>query len=278
MQICQQCQKVLKSGQEKFCSKNCKSESQKKRIILKCSGCNKEISILPCLKRKANYCSRACYWNTNNKKFLKKCSICKKSFLVKKYLVDQGYGIYCSRKCLNKTYPKKIIKKCLQCGLILKIQPSKSPLVKFCSKECHDDYMRDYVEKICRNCHQKFKLPRWELNKGKGSFCCRDCFIQYKGETTIEKKVRQALEKSNLKFKQEFKIGIYRADFLIQGKKMIIECDGDYWHKIPGAIDRDLRKDKYLTNLSYKIIRITESRIRKLSLSQLTKEISGRIN
>ena len=107
---------------------------------------------------------------------------------------------------------------------------------------------------------------------------CRDCFIQYKGETTIEKKVRQALEKSNLKFKQEFKIGIYRADFLIQGKKMIIECDGDYWHKIPGAIDRDLRKDKYLTNLSYKIIRITESRIRKLSLSQLTKEISGRIN
>lgn len=219
-----------------------------------------------------------CYWNSNRKKLIKKCLICKKEFVAKQYLIEKGYGIYCSRKCLHKTYPKRIIKKCIQCGLTLQVQPSKISLVKFCSKKCHDDNMRDYVAKICKNCHRQFQLPRWELNKGKGSFCCRDCFIQFKGETTIEKKVRQALEKSGLRFKQEFKIGIYRADFLILDKKIIIECDGDYWHKIPGATDRDLRKDKYLHNKGFTIHRIAESTIRKLSLAQLIKFILGKID
>lgn len=278
MTTCQQCQKTLNSNQESFCSRKCKALSQKKRITLKCFGCNKEFSIWPYLKRKTNYCSTACYWNTNRKKFFKKCQICKKEFLVKKYLVDQGYGIYCSNECFHTTYPKKLIKKCLQCNVILQVQPSKASLVRFCSKKCHDDHMRDYVERNCKNCHKQFQLPRWELNKGKGSFCCRDCFIQFKGETTIEKKVRQTLEKSKLKFKQEFKIGIYRADFLILDKNIIIECDGDYWHKIPGAMDRDSRKDKYLHDKNYVVFRIPESVIRKLSLLQLKKHILAKIN
>lgn len=138
--------------------------------------------------------------------------------------------------------------------------------------------MRDYVEKICKNCHQKFQLPRWELNKGRGSFCSRECYIEFKGETSIEKKIRLTLTKSGVSFSQEVKIGIYRADFLIQEKNTVIECDGDYWHKIPGAIEKDQRKDKYLSHLGYKVIRIAESHIRQLSSGQLIKEISSRIN
>lgn len=269
MKACRQCGKDLNPFQKKFCSVTCKSESQKKRIRLKCHGCGKDFSLLPYLKRKSNYCSVKCYLSSNNRKVERSCRVCGKSFLIKLYLVKQGFGIYCSRKCQHKTYPKRLEINCRNCGKVLLIPPSKSKLVRYCSKKCHDDAMRDYVERICRNCQQKFQLPRWELNKGKGSFCSRDCFIQFKGETTIEKKMRLALEAAKIEFKQEVKIGVYRADFLLKKSKTIIECDGDYWHQIPGAIERDKRKDNYLSQRHYHVVRIPEKNIRAFSIKQL---------
>lgn len=280
MKACQQCHKILKSDQEKFCSRKCKAVSQKKRITLKCLGCNKEFSIWPYLKRKTNYCSVECYRNSTKEGETKKCVECGKLFYAKGFLVKKGFGFFCNQQCQKlNAVKKRVIIKCRKCQKdFYKPQSVAKTHPSFCSKKCHDDYMRDYVSKTCKNCHNQFQLPRWELNKGKGSFCCRDCFIQFKGETTIEKKVRQALEKSKLKFKQEFKIGIYRADFLILDKNIIIECDGDYWHKIPGARDRDSRKDKYLHGKNYVVFRIPESVIRKLSLLQLKKHILAKIN
>lgn len=279
MKACQQCRKVLKPRRKKFCSVKCKTISQRKRITLKCFGCSQKFSIWPYLKRKTNYCSVECYRNFTKKGETRKCLECGTLFYAKGYLVKKGFGFFCNNKCQKLSASKKrIVIKCKQCQENFNKPPSiakKSP--SFCSKKCHDDYMRDYVSKICKNCHKLFQLPRWELNKGKGSFCCRDCFIQFKGETTIEKKVRQALEISGLKFKQEQKIGIYRADFLLN-KKLIIECDGDYWHQIPGAIARDQRKDKYVHNKGYTIYRISESTIRKLTLLQLSRHIVGKIN
>lgn len=280
MKTCQQCRKVLKSYQEKFCSRKCKADSQRKRIKVKCFGCNKEFSIWPYLKRKTNYCLVECYRNSTKEGETRKCLECGKIFYAKGFLVKKGFGFFCNQKCQKlNTIKKRVMIKCMQCqGGFYVPQSIAKKHPSFCSKKCHDDCMRDYIKKTCKNCHKQFQLPRWELNKGKGSFCCRDCFIQYKGETTIEKKVRQTLGKSGLKFKQEFKIDIYRADFLILDKKVIIECDGDYWHKIPGATNRDLRKDKYLHNKGFIVLRIAESTIRKLSLPQLIKHILGKIN
>lgn len=278
MKACRQCKNILKPTQKNFCSVKCKNLSQRKRIKVICFGCRKEFFILPYLKRKTNYCSLKCYWGSTNKKKIRICKTCGKRFTVKSYLTKQGFGLYCSRSCLHQTYPKLVVLSCQNCGKQISVPPSKSKLVKYCSKVCHDDFMRDYVEKICKNCHQKFQLPRWELNKGRGSFCSRECYIEFKGETLIEKKIRLALTSARIRFSQETMIGVYRADFLIPGKNTIIECDGDYWHKIPGATEKDQRKDKYLSHLGYKVIRVAESHIRQLSLSQLVKEISSRIN
>lgn len=278
---CPQCRQQLASAQIKsgrqFCSKHCKNESQKRRISLICSGCRKTFSVLPYLKRQTNYCSLECYRRSTKRKIEHVCVICHKGFQTKAYLVKQGFGIYCSRKCQHAAYEKLRIKIiCKQCGKVRIVPPSTAKQkASFCSKECADSFMRDYVTKICKNCHRSFQLPSWETKRGKGSFCSKHCFLQYKGESSIERKVRYALQKAHISFLQEAKIGKYRADFLLPQHNIIIECDGDYWHKIPGIKERDERKNEFLASLKYSIFRFTEKTIRETSPDDLCHKISS---
>jgi len=274
--VCGRCRTpILRDISENNIKKySCKCEL-KIRALLRCVHCQKSFLNLPYLIRKSNYCSRECYWNGTRRKQLKKCKVCGKNFRIKKYLIDQGFGFYCSKRCwfsLFKKWKKKV--KCKKCGrefLVLRSAYKKNP--KFCSKKCADDFKRDYVGKICKNCNTRFELPRWELNKGKGVFCSRDCFTQYNGETSIEKKMRLALEEAKIVFKQEVKLGIYRADFLLTKSKIVLECDGEYWHSRPWSENRDKRKDFYLKNKGYKVIRIPEQRIKKSPETELINEI-----
>lgn len=212
MKTCRQCKKNLKASQKKFCSIQCKAKTQQKRVKLICAGCGKDFFNLPYLKRLTNYCSRQCYW----------IHFCSKKFYAPNFLLVKSFGIYCSLRCQHNAYSQKRVKLiCKQCNKAFEKPPSiakKHP--SFCSKICHDDFMRDYIEKIYRNCHRKFQLPRWELNKGRGGFCSRECYIEFKGETSIEKKIRLALASAHISFYQEKKIGIYRADFLISAKNL----------------------------------------------------------
>ncbi len=155
--------------------------------------------------------------------------------------------------------------------MVLRSVYKKNP--KFCSKKCADDFKRDYVERICKNCSKPFELPRWELNNGKGTFCTRECFIQYNGESSIEKKMRRALEKTGISFQQEVKFGIYRADFFLKELNIVIECDGEYWHSRPWSGERDKRKDSYLIDKGYKVVRVSEKKIRNSSEEDLIKTV-----
>jgi len=235
------------------------------RIILNCIHCQKQFPILPYLIRKTNYCSQNCYWTGNNKKQLKTCQVCHKEFRIKSYLAKQGFGLYCSKKCwfsLFDEWKKKV--KCRQCKkefLVLRSVYKKNP--GFCGKTCKDDFERDYVLKICQGCKQSFQIPRSDVSRGRGAFCTWECFKKYKGETSIEKLVRLELIRLNESFQQEARFGRFRADFFLPNKKIIIECDGDYWHRDEKSKERDKRKDALLKELGYKIIRINESEIRK---------------
>lgn len=274
---CPQCHQLLASSQIKngrqFCSRYCKNENQKKRITLTCKGCHKVFSILPYLKRQTNYCSIKCYHNSTRVKEKRLCRVCRKEFYATGPLVKKGFGIYCGRKCQHSVYEqKRVTIACRQCGQIRHLPPSIAIQrhSTFCSKKCKDDHSRDYVERVCKNCHRSFQIPTWETKKGKGSFCSRFCFIKYRGESTIEKRVRYALQRSKTKFSQEVKIGTYRADFLLPEFNLIIECDGEYWHdRKPGVPERDQRKTVFLQNQGYKVVRLPEQTIRKTPIAKL---------
>ena len=110
--------------------------------------------------------------------------------------------------------------------------------------------------------------------KGQGSFCSKALFYPIQRESSIEKKVRYALQKAHINFLQEAKIGKYRADFLLPQHGVVIECDGDYWHQKPGIKERDDRKNEFLERNNYRIVRLPEKVIRETDSNNLRRKVS----
>lgn len=254
-----------------YCSKQCKSKSQELKVDYVCNGCGKIFKKCPCMKRKTNYCTLECYWNSSRTEERRKCKVCGNDFIATGAQIKHGFGIFCSRICQHKTYPKKIKKKCKQCGEYYHIQPSKDRNSLFCGKVCHDDYMRDYVACICRCCEKEFEIPRSDLNRGRGTYCSRRCFVSYGGSSLLELKMEKALIMSKLEFEREVKFKRFHVDFLLEKYKTAIECDGEYWHFLPRAIDRDKRKNILLQSLGYKVLRFTGNELDKLDENKLSK-------
>ena len=81
-------------------------------------------------------------------------------------------------------------------------------------------------------------------------------------ETAIETAVYGELERRGVTFvKQQVIDGLWVADALIPGAKIVIECDGTYWHSQPEMEKRDRRKDAYLRSRGYKVMRFPEDAI-----------------
>lgn len=81
-------------------------------------------------------------------------------------------------------------------------------------------------------------------------------------ETAIEAKMYQELERRGVTFvKQQVIDGLWVVDALIPGARMVIECDGEYWHSLPDMVERDRKKDIYLKSRGYKIFRFPEAAI-----------------
>lgn len=110
------------------------------------------------------------------------------------------------------------------------------------------------------------------MKKGKGTFCSRECYYRFNGETSIETLIRKELEKTNVNFRQEIQIGEFCVDFLLFDKKIAIECDGDYWHSERRAKRRDKRKDKFLESKGYRVYRFSETEI-KTSAENCIKQV-----
>lgn len=82
-------------------------------------------------------------------------------------------------------------------------------------------------------------------------------------ETTIESLMYEELERRGVTFvKQQVVDGLWVVDALVPGARIVIECDGEYWHSRPEMTARDRRKDAYLTSRGYKVLRFPESAIR----------------
>ena len=81
-------------------------------------------------------------------------------------------------------------------------------------------------------------------------------------ETAIEAKIYQELERRGVTFvKQQVIDGLWVADALIPGARVVVECDGEYWHALPEMIERDRKKDGYLKSRGYKVFRFPEAAI-----------------
>lgn len=170
-------------------------------------------------------------WNSRPR-IEKACVICGASFLVTQ---ARRNAPCCSVKCGNK---KKSLRRgeghplrkarnaaCAWCGAPLVNKPCKQ---RMCSKACSGAYSVS-------------------LQDGRRS--------------SIELAVEAVLVEIGEAFIPQKKMARWSVDFYLPARKLVIECDGDYWHGKPHQIEKDRRKDGWLVAHGLRIKRLTETAI-----------------
>jgi very-short-patch-repair endonuclease len=69
-----------------------------------------------------------------------------------------------------------------------------------------------------------------------------------------EKRLWDALRKTDLPFRRQAPIGRYIADFVCHQARLIIEVDG-FWHENPEGQLRDAKRDTWLASQGYRVLR-----------------------
>lgn len=233
----------------------------------------------------AKYCSKECH-NASMRDYVQiVCIGCAKEVSTPRSDVERGRGKYCSAECYNKHINAKVVASCEQCGNEFVTHKSNVSAGggRFCSRDCYTKYLRangqDWYKEhsdstlvsSCVRCGKEFKVRP----KQKRRFCSFTCQLLYRGETYIEELIRKELERRGLNFDTQVQIGKFNVDFCLLNEKKIIECDGEYWHNLPGAQARDRYKDIYLFQKGYKVFRFTESEIRSAARGCVDRVLRG---
>jgi G:T-mismatch repair DNA endonuclease (very short patch repair protein) len=126
----------------------------------------------------------------------------------------------------------------------------------------------------------KIKREAWknlnenEKNKKRNQLLSvRNNFLLKKLPSLPELKIKSYLDQIDRKYDFQLKIGKYVCDFSLDNK-IILEVQGDYWHGNPLKYDkldqiqiknvkRDIRKNKFLNQLGYRIIYLWEYDIKR---------------
>lgn len=87
----------------------------------------------------------------------------------------------------------------------------------------------------------------------------------YLKPSSIEIKVQEQLDEIGIRYVQQKRIyngeRYFFLDFYIPSLKLIIECNGDYWHNLPEKIERDKSLKKYVESVGRNIVFIWEHEI-----------------
>lgn len=82
--------------------------------------------------------------------------------------------------------------------------------------------------------------------------------------TSIELKMQQILEENEYSFSTHIPLcKICIPDIVLEDKKIIVQCDGDYWHNYPDGLEKDHKQDEVLTKNGWRVIRFWEHEINK---------------
>jgi very-short-patch-repair endonuclease len=175
----------------------------------------------------------------------KNCPACKNDFTVGASVAER-YN-YCSKTCSSA---RGVDMTCKRCGK--SFRRSQTEVRVHCSEECR----RPPVLLSCLHCTRDFRVVPSESSKRR--YCSAACYRASDAETTIERLVREVLDRALVGYSQQQRVGRWSVDFLV-GKRLVIEADGDYWHAKRRDVDR--RKDADLARSGMTVWRLPEHEI-----------------
>lgn len=83
--------------------------------------------------------------------------------------------------------------------------------------------------------------------------------------SSIERDIWEVLDKFSISYETQvsFNNGHFIVDIYIPKQRLIVECNGDYWHNLPERKERDKRLRNYAKNNNYKLVELPESKIKE---------------
>jgi very-short-patch-repair endonuclease len=99
---------------------------------------------------------------------------------------------------------------------------------------------------------------------------------RYKCESPIERQLYDALVFRGYAVTTQVPCGKYRIDIALTEPSIAIECDGKPWHSTPKAKARDRRKDKYLKENGWRVLRFSGRQINR-DMPQVIKRIEDAV-
>ena len=123
------------------------------------------------------------------------------------------------------------------------------------------------AQRLCEWCGAQFETKPAKVAYGEGRFCSRQCVgswttSNHPRSSSLETSVAMILNVLNEPFEAQKQLGPWIVDFFLPCRRIVIECDGAYWHSLPQVIKRDRQKDGWLWRNNYRLLRLPEARIR----------------
>lgn len=242
----------------------------------------------------SKYCSLTCACRDIAKRRAKplvlfaqgRCRWCHKIFTIKH---PRNPNVYCSRACQNAAHgantvgssnhhwKPKILLTCQTCGKIFEANPSKADDRKYCSKVCQSQHLHTLTGEARYNfkgAHKAMacvicgttRMVRHSLQK-RFRACSRRCAGEiarrnYPRISSLEIAMAEAFATLGLLAHGQYPIEFVTVDFAFPDAKLVVECDGTYWHGRPEQQRRDSKRDWFLHRRGWQVIRLTELLIR----------------
>lgn len=283
--ICERCgvHFTTKRSEAKFCSGECFHKSRIATDSRVCLGCDVAFECKPFSKGK--FCTQKCFgqYAGSIRRIHPQhhtCAVCQTTYFTQK----GRRGPYCSAKCsgLAKRHVRDE-RPCITCGNLFEALPNQNQ--RACSFKCRQRdnsfITEEYRQKISvagKKACAKPGVSERRSEQRRQEWANRPEELKQKilrawtngsyaktSDTSIERAVKAILNVLEIRYVQnEYLLG-YFPDFQIvhNGKKICIECDGDYFHSKPGAKEHDAKKDAKLRAAGYTVIRLTESEIKQ---------------
>jgi len=201
----------------------------------------------------------------NHPKVKVNCDFCNSEieYILSKFNRTKKYH-FCNKKCLGKfisKYPNLWFSKERNINVSKankgrKLSEKSKTLMSISKKSF---YNTEEGKKIQRERRAKIILP--------------------KKDTSIELKIQNFLKELKIEFFTHQYIKIehgYQCDIFIPSMNLVIECDGDYWHKYPTGNDIDHIRTSELLEKGFKVLRLWEFEINGMNVDKFKERLYGR--
>ncbi len=152
----------------------------------------------------------------------------------------------------------------------LRSEESKRKISEGNKGKTRSEEARRKISIASKNYWEKFSLEERREKTKKAVLASQET-----NPSSLELTIQKLLKSLKIEFEPQKSIGPYVVDIYIPSKNLILECDGNYWHHLPGRENHDRKRDIWFRKKGYSILRLWESEIKKITPLKLVNSLNN---